>query len=130
MNKELFEALGGEAGIAAVVETAFSDILADEFLKIYFFGSDIEHTKRGVTKYLVGHLRGETAGLPVLHKVHSGLQINDEAFDLWVGSFDRALATNGASERTRSAFLQFLGLWRNRVVDGFTPSGAFVYGKD
>jgi truncated hemoglobin YjbI len=130
MQKELYEALGGEPGIAALVESAFAEILADDLLKIYFFGSDIENTKRGVASFLAGHLRGETAGLPVLHKAHGGLQINDEAFDLWVGSFERALGTAGASEQTRNAFLRFLGTWRNRVVEGFNPSGAFVYAKD
>lgn len=130
MQKELFEALGGEPGIAALVDSAFSEIVADELLKIYFFQADMENTKRGVTRFLIGHLNGETAGLPVLHKVHNGLQINDEAFDIWVRSFQRAVATAGASEQTQNALFQFLGSWRNRVIEGFIPSGAFVYAKD
>ncbi|NJP45340.1 group I truncated hemoglobin [Actinacidiphila epipremni] len=100
----VFEAIGGEPAVAAVVELFYAKVLADPGLAGYFEGRDIDRLKRH-QRLFVGQALGATAPYPgrTMQRAHSGLGITGAAFDLVVGHLAAALGEAGVDEPTIGA---------------------------
>lgn len=89
----LYDRLGGERTIAAVVHTFYELLLADDMLKHYFTNTDLGTLKHHQITLLVSLLlggpnkyRGQN-----MRKAHAGLSISHEDYDRAVVHFKTAL---------------------------------------
>jgi hemoglobin len=79
----LYDALGAEPGVAAIVRELYDRLLADPTTKGYFDGVDMEGKQiPGFTAWLIGGLGGpNTYQGPSLRTTHAGMGITDAALD-------------------------------------------------
>jgi hemoglobin len=90
---ELYDALGGDAGLATTVEVFYARVTADPELAPYFARVDLDRLRAHQRAFLRAALDGPEAftGRP-LAQAHAGLRITDEHFD---GIVDHLAATLG-----------------------------------
>jgi hemoglobin len=78
----MYQSIGGDAGLTAVVDVFYNRLWSDPELKRYFEGIDRDALKRHQRMFLTYVLGGPEAyegrSLP---EAHRGLNITDEAFD-------------------------------------------------
>ena len=82
LHDEMYQTIGGDAGLEAVVDTFYNRLWSDPDLKRYFEGIDRDALKRHQRMFLTYVLGGPDAydGRP-LPEAHRGMSITDEAFD-------------------------------------------------
>lgn len=97
----LFERLGGEDAVAAVVDLFYDRVLADPALSAYFTDVDLDRLKRHQRRF-IGQALG--AAHPYtgrsMRKAHAHLAITDAAFDRVVAHLAGALSEAGVAEET------------------------------
>lgn len=93
----LYEALGGDAGMATVVEEFYLRVMADSELAPYFVGVDLERLRGHQQAFLRAAIDGpgRYEGRP-LGPVHAGLRITDAHFDRLVEHLAATLRDLGA----------------------------------
>jgi hemoglobin len=113
----LYDELGGAAGVATALDQFYPKVLADPTLSQFFDGVDIEDLKKRIGSFMAGVLGGESdyAG-PTLRAVHSGMAINDEIFDRFVGRFEGVLTELGAGTEQITQVLALLNGARGEVL--------------
>ncbi|RKN40150.1 group I truncated hemoglobin [Streptomyces hoynatensis] len=97
----LFDQLGGETAVAAVVDLFYGRVLADEALAGHFTGVDIDRLKRHQRRF-IGQALGATrpySGRSMRH-AHRHLGITDADFDRVVAHLAASLAEAGVDEAT------------------------------
>lgn len=113
----LYERLGGQEAIDAVVEEFYNRVLADEDLKPYFEGVDTHdlraHQKEFLT-YVTGG-RDDYAGLS-MYDAHAQLDITDEAFDRVADHLDASLRTCDVAETNRTELLAEVAGLKDEIV--------------
>ena len=118
MPSTLYDEIGGEPAIAAVVEVLYQRVLGDEALLPYFEGRDLERLKAH-QRALVGVALGVTA-TPytgrMMHPAHAGLAITHEAFDRVLDHLAAALAEAGLPDAGTARVLAMLKPLRTDVV--------------
>jgi truncated hemoglobin YjbI len=88
----LYELLGGQEGVAVIVDDFYQRVLADASLAPLFAGVDLAHLRRHQEHFL-----GQAFGGPVqysgrrLEQAHKGLQIAPAQFDAFTGHLRAAL---------------------------------------
>lgn len=97
----LFEKIGGEPAVEAVVELFYGRVLADPELAGYFEGVEIARLKRHQALF-VGQALGSRKPFQgrTMQRAHAGLAITEAAFDLVVGHLAASLAEAGLDEDT------------------------------
>ncbi|WP_031035444.1 group I truncated hemoglobin [Streptomyces sp. NRRL F-5650] len=97
----LFEQLGGEDAVGAVVDVFYDKVLGDPGLQPYFTGVDLDRLKRHQRRFIgqaLGASRPYTGRS--MRKAHEHLAITDEAFGKVVGHLAGALTEAGVDEAT------------------------------
>lgn len=98
-KKSLYDRVGGEEAVTAVVDTFYAKILADPLLAFYFAKTDMKKQKKHQTLFLMlvfggpNKFNGRT-----LRNVHKNLDINDKHFDAVAGHLKTALEDHKISE--------------------------------
>lgn len=97
----LFERIGGEPAVAAVVELFYGRVLADGELAGYFEGVEVDRLKRHQALF-VGQALGSRQPFPgrTMKRAHEGLAITEAAFDRVVGHLAASLAEAGLDDET------------------------------
>lgn len=97
----LFDRIGGEPAVAAVVEIFYGRVLADPALAGYFEGVDLDRLKRHQALF-VGQALGSRRPFPgrTMKQAHAGLAVTDDAFDRVVGHLAASLAEAGLDDET------------------------------
>ncbi|MFF3905499.1 group 1 truncated hemoglobin [Streptomyces sp. NPDC001848] len=97
----VFERIGGEAAVAAVVDVFYDKVLADPELANWFDGVDMDRLKRH-QRLFVGQALGAKRPYPgrAMRAAHAGLAITDAAFDKVVQHLAAALAEAGVDAPT------------------------------
>jgi hemoglobin len=90
---DLYDALGGDAGVATAVEVFYARVTADPELAPYFAGIDLDRLRAHQRSFLRAALDGPEVftGRP-LARAHAGLHVTDEHFD---GIIDHLASTLG-----------------------------------
>ncbi|BCU80696.1 group 1 truncated hemoglobin [Polycladomyces abyssicola] len=114
----LFERLGGEEGIAAIVQTFYDRVLNDPLLQPFFRHTDMNRQRRHQTQFLIY----ATGGAPrytgaTMRKAHEGLGIRHQHFDAVVSHLAEALRQHQVKEEVITELAKRLETLRGEVVE-------------
>lgn len=116
-TETLYDTLGGEAGIEAVVDEFYDRVLADEELEPYFEGVDTDALHDHQAKFI-----GHVAGGPVeydgrtMAAAHAHLDITGEDFDRVAGHLKTSFQAFDVSADGREELLDAVASLRSDVV--------------
>ena len=125
----LFTRLGGEAGLARMIDLQVERLTADDYLGEYFMGVDIDHLKSGLLAFLRKTF-GDPGAVyrgPSLLDAHRGQLVTEHAFDLFVDMFVDAARETGATEPDQTEVRDVLKATRASVITEFKPNPAYDY---
>jgi hemoglobin len=125
----LFIRLGGEAGLARLIDLQFERILADEYLGEYFMGVDIDRLKQtqcGFLRRAFGDSGAAYRGAP-LRDAHRGQLVTELAFDQFVEMFVTAARECEIAETEQAEIRAALRTMRASVITEFQPDPAYDY---
>lgn len=117
-QKSLYERLGGEASIKAVVDEFVANVGADSRINQFFANADLERLKG----HLVNQI-GQASGGPQqytgrdMKTTHAGMGIDGAAFDALVEDLVKALDKFAVPEQEKSELLGVLGSMRSDIVE-------------
>ena len=118
MPTTIYEEIGGEPAVAAVVEALYDRVVADPSLMPYFDGRDLDrlkaHQRALVSVALGGGAQGYTGRM--MHPAHAGMAITHEAFDKVLDHLSAALVEAGLPDATTAKVLAILRPLRTDVV--------------
>ncbi|MGH8532181.1 MAG: group I truncated hemoglobin [Gammaproteobacteria bacterium] len=103
----LFERLGGQEGITAIVEGLISNIGADPRTRLYFTNIDIGRFKTKMVEYLCEQTGGPckyTGG--EMKARHAPLQIENAAFDAFMEDLTKALDNKQVAQSDKDELLE------------------------
>ncbi len=118
MKSTIYDEIGGETAVTAVVEAFYERLLADPGLLSYFEGRDTERLKahqRALVTVALGGTSEEYGGR-MMHPAHAGLAITDDAFDKVLDHLAAVLADAGVAAATTAKIVAILQPLRTDVV--------------
>ncbi len=116
----LYDRLGGKDGVAAVVDSLIKNVSADPDIKKYFAketGAKLDHFKQMLNDQIC-----EAAGGPCkyagkdMKTAHTGMKINDAAWDAFVKDFTLALAENKVGDAETGELLAIVAPMHDDIV--------------
>ena len=116
-SKPLFERLGGQAAITAVVDDLTVRIMADGRIKDRFANTDIPHFKQALSDQLC-----EATGGPCkytgkdMRTAHAGMNLSDDEFNALVEDLKGTLAKFKVGAREQEELLGALGGMKKDIV--------------
>ncbi|MEU9442929.1 group 1 truncated hemoglobin [Streptomyces sp. NPDC048304] len=119
VSSSLFEQLGGEEAVAAVVDAFYAKVLADPALQPYFAGVDLDRLKRHQRRFIgqaLGAARPYTGRS--MRKAHEHLAVTQDAFDRVVTHLAAALSEAGVAEGTIGTIAGALLPLKDDIVTG------------
>jgi hemoglobin len=113
----IYDAIGGEAAVAATVEELYARILSDPELHDYFADTDMRRQKAHLRAFITAALGGPQryAGRD-MHTAHRPLRITAAAFDRVVAHLVGALSGLGVPAATIEAIGGTLAPLRVQIV--------------
>ena len=118
----LFKRIGGEAAVDAAVDIFYQKVLADERIKHFFVGIDIEkqrgHQKRFLTYAFGGSPSYDGRGMREAHaRLVNEKGLNDSHFDAVLEDLDSTLAELGVAQDLREDVALVAESVRDVVLD-------------
>ncbi|MFC4540919.1 group 1 truncated hemoglobin [Halosolutus amylolyticus] len=117
MDDSLYERLGGEDGIAAVVDDFYDRVVADEQVAHYFEDVDMQKQRAHQAQFI-----SSVAGGPVeytgaeMEAAHADLDIGPADFEAIATHLDDALAAFDVAEDDRQTVLAEIARYRGAIV--------------
>ncbi|WP_254762353.1 group I truncated hemoglobin [Natrinema marinum] len=117
MSETLYERLGGEDAIAAVVDEFYDRVVADEQVAHYFDDIDMQEQRAHQTKFI-----SSVTGGPVdysgreMAAAHADLEIGPADFEAIATHLDEALASFDVDDDDRQAVLEAVAGLRDDIV--------------
>ncbi|WP_330281645.1 group I truncated hemoglobin [Streptomyces sp. NBC_00588] len=113
----LFEQLGGEEAVGAVVDLFYDKVLSDPDLQPYFTGVDLDRLKQHQRRF-IGQALGATRPYSgrSMRKAHEHLDVTEDAFGRVVTHLAGALAEAGVDEETIGTIAQRLLPLKQEIV--------------
>ena len=117
-EKSLYDRLGGEASIKAVVDEFVANVGADTRINKYFANADLDRLKG----HLVNQI-GQASGGPQqytgrdMKTAHAGMGIDEPAFNALVEDLVKALDKFAVPEQEKSDLLAILGPMKSDIVE-------------
>lgn len=113
----LYDALGGDDGLSAVVEAFYARVTVDPELAPYFAGIDLDRLRAHQRAFLRAAIDGpgRYPGRP-LAQAHAGLGITDAHFDRLVDHLATVLGDLGAGPGAVAFVRDRIGALRAQVV--------------
>lgn len=114
----LYDRLGGEPAIRAVVDEFVANVAADTRINQWFANADIERLKG----HLVNQI-GQASGGPQVYTgrdmktAHAGMAIDDPAFNALVDDLVKALDKFNVQQQERDELLGLLAPMRSDIVE-------------
>ncbi len=125
--RSLYDRLGGEAGLANIVDDWYSRLVTDPMLSDRFTGPDKTYLKNQYLNFFIGLTGGPRSyhGRP-LTDIHRHLRVTEEEWDETMRQMQKALLRYHIPEPTRREFMDKLASLRTQVVHGAAPPVAPV----
>jgi hemoglobin len=116
-DDRLYRALGGEAGIARVVDASLAEIHNDLRINFLFEKTDLADLRRLLIEQLCAATGGpcKYTGRS-MEEAHSGLNLTDADFDAFVEDLVRAMNATKVPADLQKQLLDLLGPMRPEVV--------------
>jgi hemoglobin len=116
-DDRLYRALGGEAGIARVVDAALAEIHGDLRINIFFEKTDMADLRRLLIEQICAATGGPcTYSGRSMEEAHSGLNLTDADFDAFVEDLVHAMNSTKVPTDLQKQLLALLGPMRPEVV--------------
>ena len=125
----LFHRLGGEAGLARLIDLQYERLLADDYLGEYFMGVDIDRLKTAQLGFLRKAFGDDAAAYrgASLQQAHNGQLVTELAFDQFVDLFIVAARELGVHDADQAEVRTALRATRASVITEFKPNPAYDY---
>ena len=116
-DDRLYRALGGEAGIARVVDASLAEIHGDLRINLLFEKTDLADLRRLLIEQLCAATGGpcKYTGRS-MEEAHSGLNLTEADFDAFVEDLVRAMNATKVPADLQKQLLDLLGPMRPEVV--------------
>ncbi|RBI60305.1 group 1 truncated hemoglobin [halophilic archaeon] len=117
MTDTLYDQLGGEDAIGAVVDEFYNRVMADEQVVHYFEDVDMQKQRAHQTQFI-----SSVTGGPVeytggeMESVHDGMGIGHNDFDAIATHLDDALVEFNVDDDDRKAVLETIDSHRDAIV--------------
>lgn len=127
MGTSIFEALGGDAALAAAVDGLYDRLTVDPVTESYFRGVAIKDLRRHLRIFLAAALGG-----PAVYRgrdmrtAHAGLGVTSEAWDRTVGHVAGVLADLGVEAELAGRVIGHLAPLRGQIVTADEPVAALA----
>ena len=114
----LYDRLGGEPAVGAVVNEFYDRVLADEQVSHHFDDVDMMDQRSHQTKFL-----SAVTGGPMQYEgddmetAHEGMAITDSEFDAVAGHLDAALREFDVADADREAVMETVEGYRDDIVE-------------
>ena len=116
-DDRLYRALGGQAGIARVVDASLAEIHGDLRINFLFEKTDLADLRRLIIEQLCAATGGPcTYTGRSMEEAHSGLNLTDADFDAFVDDLVRAMNSLKVPAELQKQLLDLLGPMRPEVV--------------
>ena len=114
----LYDRLGGEPTIGAVVDKFYDRVLADESVAHYFDDVDMSNQRSHQTEFLSAVTGGPmTYGGEEMADAHAGMGITNAEFDAVAEHLDAALWEFDVDDDDREAVLDAVETYRDGIVE-------------
>ncbi|MBX0324584.1 group 1 truncated hemoglobin [Halomicroarcula sp. F13] len=118
MSETLYDRLGGEAGIEAVVETFYDRVLADESLAQYFEDTDVEALREHQRQFLAAVTGGaDSYDGQSMRAAHAHLDLTEDDFAAVAGHLDSALRAHDVDPSDREQVLTAVVDLETEILD-------------
>ncbi|WP_267643212.1 group I truncated hemoglobin [Haloarchaeobius amylolyticus] len=113
----LYEQLGGEEGISAVVDSFYDRVLADDRVAHFFEDTDMQQQRAHQTQFL-----SSVAGGPVTYsgeemdEAHDHLDIHQEHFEVIAELLEETMVEFDVDEDDRQAVLDAVAQYEDAIV--------------
>ncbi|MFO8115977.1 MAG: group 1 truncated hemoglobin [Halorubrum sp.] len=117
-DETLYDRLGGEQAVGAVVDEFYDRVLADERVAHHFDDVDMVNQRSHQTAFL-----SAVAGGPMRYEgddmatAHEGLGVTDAEFDAIAGHLDGALREFDVADADREAVMEAVEGYRDDIVE-------------
>jgi truncated hemoglobin YjbI len=128
-DPNLFMRLGGETGLARLIDLQYEQLLADDYLGEYFMGVDIDRLKTAQLAFLrtaFGDTEAAYRGAS-LREAHNGQLVTELAFDQFIDMFVAAACVLGFDDAVQAEIRTALKAMRASVITEFRPNPAYDY---
>jgi truncated hemoglobin YjbI len=128
-EESLFVRLGGEVGIARVLDRHYERVMEDDHLREYFLDVDIGRLKTAQLAFL-GAVFGEPGASydgAALRAAHRDQLVSELAFDSFIDRLIATAAEFGAGAADQGVMREVLNQFRDSVIMRFKPNPAFNY---
>ena len=115
--KTLYDRLGGQAGVASIVDENFKNVMADKRINKHFEKVDVVELKKKVNDLICMATKGpcEYKGLSVAD-AHKGLKITEADFGAFAEDFSKALDAKGVQKAEKDELFALIGPLKGDVV--------------
>ena len=119
VGSSIYDAIGGEPALAAVVDDFYERVLDDPELAAFFAGANMNKLKGRQIEFFAAALGGPHAytGAP-MREVHRGRGIDQKHFDLVAGHLAAALGAAGVPEEIISQILGLIAPLAEDIASG------------
>jgi hemoglobin len=121
-SRSLFERLGGQAGIEAVVDALLANIGSDSRIKQYFNNLDQVRFKTNNVAFLCEKTGGPcsyTGG--EIKRVHKSLQVSSEDFNAMMETIGKTLDEKSVAEADKKELMDLMASFKAEIVSSVSP---------
>ena len=114
----LYQRLGGQPAISAVVDDAIANVAADSRISQRFASTDLARLKSGLVEFLC-----DRSGGPCRYRgrnmadAHEGMKIRADEFDALVEDLVKSLDKYNVPAREKGELLTMLGRMKNAIIE-------------
>lgn len=113
----LYERLGGSEAIAAAIDAFYQRVLDDPRVSHYFDGIDLAGLKRHQQRFFEFGTGGPAEyDVARIETMHTPYDIDDDAYEVFVGHFDDTLRAFDLPEKERNELMDAVNSFRDAVV--------------
>ena len=117
-DDSLYQAFGGQAGVARVIDDMYANVLADPRTAPYFDGAPIKRIKQKLNEQFCVLMGGPCVYTGrTMKRTHEGQNIDRAAFDALVEDLQKAMDRNGIPFHTQNKLLAKLAPMYRDVQD-------------
>ncbi|TNY35914.1 group I truncated hemoglobin [Thermomonospora catenispora] len=123
-QQSLYESIGGEDALIAVVDDLYRRILADPLLKDFFASSNMSRLKGRQVEFFGAALGGPmTYTGASMRQAHAGLGLRPEHFEAVAGHLTGALADAGVPQETIDEIMKLVAPLADEIVTAPAAAG-------